>query len=146
MYQLNYIMFFALNLKIKLNKISKIFRIKIIKHFLCAMFDSEKLLELFNVKSWCINWFMHSAFFAYTPIFRCKQKLPCRNWNIKVEVMNINACVKGHLEPTHLKSLPLFTFSTNSLGQDSSSVHLFSKKIGSRFTTAKIKLGEDSPS
>ena len=26
----------------------------------------------------------------------------------------INACVKGHLEPTHLKSSPLFTFSTKS--------------------------------
>ena len=58
----------------------------------------------------------------------------------------INACVKGHLEPTHLKSSPLFTFSTKSLGQDSPSVHLFSKTIGSRLTTAKIKLGEDSPS
>ena len=57
-----------------------------------------------------------------------------------------NACVKGHLEPTHLKSSPLFTFSTKSLGQDSPSVHLFSKTIGSRFTTSKIKLGEDSPS
>ena len=57
-----------------------------------------------------------------------------------------NACVKRHLEPTHLKSSPLFTFSTKSLGQDSPSVHLFSKTIGSRFTPAKIKLGEDSPS
>ena len=56
------------------------------------------------------------------------------------------ACVKGHLEPTHLKSSPLFTFSTKSLGQDSPSIHLFSKTIGPRFTTAKIKLGEDSPS
>ena len=56
------------------------------------------------------------------------------------------ACVKGHLEPTHLKSSPLFTFSTKSLGQDSPSIHLLSKIIGSRFTTAKIKLGEDSPS
>ena len=56
------------------------------------------------------------------------------------------ACVKRHLEPTHLKSSPLFTFSTKSLGQDSPSIHLFSKIIGSRFTTAKIKLGEDSPS
>ena len=36
--------------------------------------------------------------------------------------------------------------STKSLGQDSSSFHLFSKTIGSRFTTANIKLGEDSPS
>ena len=59
---------------------------------------------------------------------------------------SVYACVKGHLEPTHLKSSPLFTFSTKSLGQDSPSVHLFSKIIGSRFTTAKIKLGEDSPS
>ena len=25
-----------------------------------------------------------------------------------------NACVKGHLEPTHLKSSPLFTFSIKS--------------------------------
>ena len=58
----------------------------------------------------------------------------------------INASVKGHLEPTHLKSSPLFTFSTKLLGQDSPSVHLFSKAIGSRFTIAKIKLGEDSPS
>ena len=49
-----------------------------------------------------------------------------------------NACVKGHLEPTHLKSSPLFTFSTKSLGQDSPSVHVFSKTIGSRFTPAKI--------
>ena len=59
---------------------------------------------------------------------------------------DIYACVKGHLEPTHLKSSALFTFSTKSLGQDSPSVHLFSKITGSRFTTAKMKLGEDSPS
>ena len=58
----------------------------------------------------------------------------------------VNARVKGHLKPTHLKSSPLFTFSTKSLGQDSPSIHLFSKIIGSRFTFAKIKLGEDSPS
>ena len=56
------------------------------------------------------------------------------------------ACVKGHLEPTHLKSSPLFAFSTKSLSQDSPSVYLFSKTIGSGFTTSKIKLGEDSPS
>ena len=78
-------------------------------------------------------------------------KLCQRNtWDIsyysKIEIEAIYACVKGHLEPTHLKSSPLFTFSTKSLGQDSPSVHLFSKTIGSRFTTAKIKLGEDSPS
>ena len=58
----------------------------------------------------------------------------------------INACVKGHLEPTHLKSSPLFTFSMKSLDQDSPSIHLFSVTIGSRFTTSKIKFGEDSPS
>ena len=56
------------------------------------------------------------------------------------------ACIKGQLEPTHLKSLPLFTFSTKSLGQDSPSVHLYSITIGSKFTAAKIKLDEDSPS
>ena len=59
--------------------------------------------------------------------------------------ISCNARVKGHLEPTHLKSSPLFTFSTKLLGQDSPSIHLFSKIIGSRFTTVKIKLGEDSP-
>ena len=32
---------------------------------------------------------------------------------------SVYACVKGYLEPTHLKSSPLFTFSTKSLGQDS---------------------------
>ena len=32
------------------------------------------------------------------------------------------------------------------VSQDSPSVHLFSKTIGSRFTIAKIKFGEDSPS
>ena len=57
---------------------------------------------------------------------------PDISWHV-----TLNACVKGHLEPTHLKSSPLFTFSTKSLGQDSPSVHLFSKIIGSRFTTAK---------
>ena len=55
------------------------------------------------------------------------------------------ARVKGDLEPTHLKSSPLFTFLTKLLGQDSPSVHLFSITIGSRFTATKIKLGEDSP-
>ena len=51
------------------------------------------------------------------------------------------ALVKRNLQPTHLKSPPLFTFTTKSLGQDSSSSHLFSKTIGSRFTAAKNKLG-----
>ena len=60
--------------------------------------------------------------------------------------INSYAFVKGHLKPTHLKFSPLFTFTTELLGQDSPSVHLFSKTIGSRFTAAKIKLGEDSPS
>ena len=68
------------------------------------------------------------------------------SWKFDILSITAYACVKGHLEPTHLKSSPLFTFSTKSLGQDSPSVHLFSKTIGSRFTTAKIKLGEDSPS
>ena len=49
----------------------------------------------------------------------------------------IYARVKGHLEPTHLKSSPLFTFVTKSLSQDSPLIHLFSKIIGSRFTMAK---------
>ena len=44
--------------------------------------------------------------------------------------LTINARVKEHLEPTYRKSSPLFTFSTKSLGQDSLSVHLFSKKLG----------------
>ena len=87
------------------------------------------------------------------------QNLNLKNLLYKKRILSLNvmnyrtphfdstyACVKGHLEPTHLKFSPLFTFSTKSLGQDSPSVHLFSKTIGSRFTTAKIKLGEDSPS
>ena len=57
----------------------------------------------------------------------------------KIKGRNVKACVKWHLEPTPLKSSPLITFSTKSLGQDSPSVHLFSKTIGSRFTTVKIK-------
>ena len=55
---------------------------------------------------------------------------------------NMNARVKGQLETIHLKSLLLFNFLTKSLSQDSPSVHLFSITIGSRFTAAKIKLGE----
>ena len=55
-----------------------------------------------------------------------------------------NASIEGHLEPTHLKSSPLVTFSTKSLGQDSPSVHLFSLKIGSRFTAAKIFFVKDT--
>ena len=59
----------------------------------------------------------------------------------------IDLCMsQRHLEPKHLRSSPLFTFSTKLLSQDSPSVHLFSIIIGSRFTAVKIKLGEDSPS
>ena len=82
--------------------------------------------------SWC--WFFFAPFCILVQLIHNKM------------VSKIYACVKEHLEPTHLKSSPLFTFSTKSLGQDSPSIHLFSKIVGSRFTTAKIKLGEDSPS
>ena len=58
-------------------------------------------------------------------------------------INKLNAHVKWHLEPTYLKSSPLFTFSTKALGQDLPSVHFFSLTIGSRFTAAKINLGED---
>ena len=47
------------------------------------------------------------------------------NFSTKTAVVLTNARVKGHLEPTHLKSSPLFTFSTKSLGHDSPLVHLF---------------------
>ena len=87
-----------------------------------------------NAKRWCIWDFRFTIFFSGTPL------------HIVINTVIIYACVKGHLEPTHLKSSPLFTFSTKLLGQDSPSIHLSSKIIGSRFTTAKIKLGEDSPS
>ena len=80
-----------------------------------------------------------------TSVCMTNQSTVCRSVPLS-DAYIVNACVKGHLEPTHLKSSPLFTFSTKSLGQDSPSVHLFSKTIGSRFTPAKIKLGEDSPS
>ena len=53
---------------------------------------------------------------------------------------------KVHRKPNHLKSSPLFPFTTKSMGQDSPSVQLISKTIGSRLTDSKIKLGEDSPS
>ena len=55
--------------------------------------------------------------------------MPIRN-SPKTGSMSINARVKGHPEATHLKSSPLFTFSTKSLGQDSPSIHLFSKING----------------
>ena len=58
---------------------------------------------------------------------------------ISVPIHILNARVKGHIEPTHLKSSPLFTFSTKLLGQDLPPIHLLSKIIGSRFTTAKIR-------
>ena len=65
---------------------------------------------------------------------------------VKIWLLRFYTLVKGHLKPTHLKSSPLFTFITKSLGQDSPSIHLFSKTIGSRFIATNIKLGEDSPS
>ena len=83
------------------------------------------------------------------PIQHCKASYATgvrSNKHLPVIGIHIYASVKGHLEPTHLKSSPLFTFSTKLLGQDSPSIHLFSKIMGSRFTTAKIKLGEDSSS
>ena len=65
-------------------------------------------------------------------------------YHLKIIVFLLHARV--NLGPTHIKSSPLFTFSTKSIGQDSPLVHLFSITVGSRFTAAKIKLGEDSPS
>ena len=56
----------------------------------------------------------------------------CSNFILCTHVRNY-AHIKGHLEPTHLKSSPLFTLSTKPLGQDSPSVHLFSITIGSRW-------------
>ena len=68
--------------------------------------------------------------------------------NLAITILSIcsYAIVKGRLEPTHLKSSPLFTFTTKSLGQDCLPIQPFSKTIGSRLTAAKIKLGEVSPS
>ena len=81
------------------------------------------------------------------PCLTCREDATSYYWKtLRVLWHCPYACVKGHLEPTHLKSSPLFTFSTKSFGQDSPSIHLFSKIIMSRFTTAKIKLGEDSTS
>ena len=48
--------------------------------------------------------------------------------------VNTYAFVKGHLKPTHLKSSPLFTFTTELLGQ-----------IHHQFTSFLKKLGQDSP-
>ena len=45
-----------------------------------------------------------------------------------------NAHVKGHLEPAHLKSSSLFTYSTKALGRDSPSGHRCKNKVGGRFT------------
>ena len=84
-------------------------------------------------------------------IVKKKKKSKNSGWQLSgiffvINVAKYNARVKGHLEPTYLKCSPLFTFSTKLLGQDSPSIHLFfSKILGSRFTTAKIKLDEDSP-
>ena len=44
----------------------------------------------------------------------CRGELVVFNQMIPVLRRMPNACVKGHLEPTHLKSSPLFTFSTKS--------------------------------
>ena len=55
-----------------------------------------------------------------------KKKLFCCGYYNNVPLFY--ARIKVHLEPTHLRSSPLFTFSTKSLGQDSPSIHLFSKK------------------
>ena len=70
-------------------------------------------------------------------------------------VLTPNAHVKGHPEPTHLKSSPLFTFSTKLLGHewDSPSFHLYNNrvkihrrenKVGWRFTKLIFFLGHDS--
>ena len=54
------------------------------------------------------------------------------SFNLSLWHFVIYARVKGHLEPTHLKSSPLFTFLKKLLGQDSPSVHLFFYNIHHR--------------
>ena len=61
------------------------------------------------------NMTSHTSFHSYT----------ISPFNAIFCMLEIYACIKGHLEPPHLKSSPLFTFSTKSLGQDTPSVHLF---------------------
>ena len=53
---------------------------------------------------------------------------------------SINACVKEHLEPTHLKSSPLFTFSTKSLRQDSPLFQNYWVKIHHRENKCQVKI------
>ena len=89
------------------------------------------------LKGWSVGQVQPDNFFG---------KTPCTDACISARSFFGKTCTYRHFEPTHLKSSPLFIFSTNSLGQDSLSVHLFSITIESRFTAAKIKLGEDSPS
>ena len=99
-------------------------------------------------------WFMENLVWKWMLVCFSLALRNFYNWNNNIwhlysalhRTQRFYAHVKGHLEPTHLKSSPLFTFSTKLLGQDSPSIHLFSKMIGSRFTTTKIKLGEDSSS
>ena len=126
-----------------------------------AFWQNPGFLKPFSTKRWRHFWrrfcswnncliLSYSFLDYYLSVFQ-KYGSPTRVTRLNVAInmadpISINACVKGHLEPTHLKSSPLFTFSTKLLGQDSPSIHLFSKIIGSRFTTPKIKLGEDSPS
>ena len=55
-----------------------------------------------------------------------------------MKMIRVYACVKGHLEPAHLKSLPLLTFLANSLGQDASSIHLFKKGFKTHHSENKV--------
>ena len=106
----------------------------VFKGALYKQWVSGKIDRLLLMHEWGSDLFPYDIFLPLNYTFICTR------------FVQPNARIKGHLEPTHLKSSPLFTFSTKLLGQDSPSIHLFSKIIGSRFTTAKIKLGEDSPS
>ena len=115
-----------------------------VQHILSCMLMILRILQM-SMISYCL--LMIPLFFTRIRISKVEiedvvvnELKEVRNW------FNTYARVKGHLEPTHLKSSPLFTFPTKSLGQDSPSIHFFSKIIGSRFTTSKIKLSEDSPS
>ena len=95
------------------------------------------------------NWLVESVSWSFHFGISINVSMLLMQQNKKLEgnpCVLIYARVKGRLEPTHLKSSPLFPFSTKSLRHDSPSIHLFFKMIGSRFTTTEIKLGEDSPS
>ena len=104
-------------------------------------------MNVFNVTSYCFSGvpLIRNTFF---PLEYLKLRIP------RYVLLEVNACVKGHLKPTHLKSSPLFTFSTKSLGQDSPSVHFFfynnwvkihccENKVGWRFTKLICFLGQD---